>query len=76
MMFRIRTRNNFIKVDSLSDDEEGFSTNSDGVINEKNTNVFEPNESLENGIEMNSNQKRLDSSSISINEGKLSFFLS
>ena len=75
-MFRILTRNNFMNLDSLSEDKEEFSTNSDGVINENDTNAFEPNESLENGIEMNSNQKRLDSSSISINEGKLSFFLS
>ena len=75
-MFRIRTRNNFIKVDSLSEDEEGFSTNSDGVINEDDTNAIEPNENLENGIELSSNQKLLDSSSISIIEGKLSFFLS
>ena len=75
-MFHLRTRNNLIKVGSLSVDEEGFSTYSDGVINENDTNAFETTENLENGIELNSNQNRLDSSSISINEGKLSFILS
>ena len=75
-MFHLRTRNNLIKAGSLSVDEEGFSTYSDGVINENDTNAFETTENLENGIELNSNQNRLDSSSISINEGKLSFILS
>ena len=74
MIYHIRTDNDLTKVDSLSVDEGGISTNSDGVIVENDTNAFEPIENLENGIELNSYPKRLDSSSISINEVKLICF--
>ena len=63
------------KVDSLRVDEGGLLTTSDGVINEINTNVFEPKKNLENGIELNSNQTQFDSSSISINDGNSISFL-
>jgi len=57
-----------VNVDSLREDEGGFPNNPDGVTNESDINAFEREENLENGTELNSNQTRLDSSSISINE--------